>query len=187
MPDTPRTLTDLLTNLFQDGQVNGAISEQDFRDLIVTLGEPPRGSIHRLVAAPTIISEAGTFVKVAGTTQLNLLRGMDMPASNRLRYTGAIPSHFHLSCHLAYTMADINDVADFKFYIYDDSAGTGAVVDGSAIPQSSPVGTNVESLAMFWDVVLEQNDYIEIHAANKSDTDNLTVTEMYFRAVGAPI
>lgn len=37
MADTIRTQTDLLANLFQDGQSPGAITAQDIRDLIVSL------------------------------------------------------------------------------------------------------------------------------------------------------
>lgn len=36
MVDTVRTQTDLTTNLFQDGQSAGAITEQDMRDFIVS-------------------------------------------------------------------------------------------------------------------------------------------------------
>jgi len=37
MPDTRRTETDLLTNLFQDSQTDGSISAQDVRDYIVSV------------------------------------------------------------------------------------------------------------------------------------------------------
>lgn len=37
MPDTVRTIPDLLTNLYQDGQAPNSITAQDHRDLIVSL------------------------------------------------------------------------------------------------------------------------------------------------------
>lgn len=40
MADTIRTIAYLLASLFQDGQAEGAITEQDARDMIVTLAPP---------------------------------------------------------------------------------------------------------------------------------------------------
>ena len=59
MADSQRTLTDLLTNLFQDGQADGAISEQDMRDLIVSIGQPPRGGMFISSAIETDLNGAG--------------------------------------------------------------------------------------------------------------------------------
>lgn len=42
MTDTPRTQAELLTTVFQDGQI-GAISAQDMRDFVVSLSQPVEG------------------------------------------------------------------------------------------------------------------------------------------------
>jgi hypothetical protein len=49
MVDTVRTLEDLLTNVFQDGQADGSISAQDIRDLLVSI--PVRSRTTILTAA----------------------------------------------------------------------------------------------------------------------------------------
>lgn len=45
MPDTLRTTTELLTSLFHDGQVNGSITPQDIRDLIVSVAHQHKHGI----------------------------------------------------------------------------------------------------------------------------------------------
>lgn len=57
MPDTVRTLADLLTQLFQDGQSAGSISPQDMRDFVVT------------ASAWAGIGPTVTTATAAGTTQ----------------------------------------------------------------------------------------------------------------------
>lgn len=47
------------------------------------------GSMYVSTSAPTTIVTPGTFAKAAGTTTELTLNDFDMPASNRLRYTGS--------------------------------------------------------------------------------------------------
>lgn len=66
MADTIRTITDLLANIFQDGQAASAITEQDMRDLIVSM--TPQGGwadYNDLATATTPINHTG-----GGTTYL---------------------------------------------------------------------------------------------------------------------
>ena len=62
MADTKRTSTDLLTNLFQDGQTAG-ISAQDLRDLIVSLDS----SYIAVSATYTILTTDSTVDCTSGT------------------------------------------------------------------------------------------------------------------------
>lgn len=60
MVDTVRTRSDLLTNLFQDGQADSSITEQDMRDLIVS--HIPRGGWKDYNDATT----SGTPISITG-------------------------------------------------------------------------------------------------------------------------
>tara|TARA_R100000781_G_scaffold370_2_gene577 strand:+ start:226 stop:462 length:237 start_codon:yes stop_codon:yes gene_type:complete len=55
MTDTSRTVSALVTNLFQDGQAAGSITPQDLRDLVETC-QVKHGSIYLSTAGSTTIS-----------------------------------------------------------------------------------------------------------------------------------
>ena len=187
MPDTQRSLSDLLTALFQDGQAVSSITPQDVRDLIVSVGQIPYGGIYSLAPVETIIPSSNTYVKALGTTQNNNLRNFDMPVDNRLRYTGALPYHMHIALTLSMMAAGNNKLAGFKMFKFDDSAGTGALIDGSVVRRFIATGSDEGSTALHWDVVLDNNDYLELHVANLTDATNITVSNMYLFAVGMEI
>ena len=85
MADTPRTIADLLTNLFQDGQPDSSITPQRVRDLIVSL-IPALGAIYFSTPVETVVGGANTKVLALGTTTvLASPHSMDMPQNNRLR------------------------------------------------------------------------------------------------------
>lgn len=184
MADIHRTLTDLLNNLFQDGQADGSITEQHMRDLILSLGQIPYGSIYTLAPVETTINSVGVYEKGACTTQSNSLRNFDMPADNRLRYIGLIPFHVHIACSISMTSAGSNNLAGFKLYLYDDSAASGAVIDGSQVRRHITTGADEGSTALHWDVEMNTNDYLEIHVANFTSTDNITLENLYLFGLG---
>lgn len=187
MADTQKTISDLLTALFPDGQADSSITPQDMRDLIVSLGQVPFGGIFTLVSAETIIGTTGLYVKVLGTTQINNLRNMDMPVDNRLRYLGTVPYHVHIACTLSTTSAGNNNLVSFKLFFYDDSVGSGALIDGSQVNRFIATGADEGTTALHWDLVMGENDYLELHVANRSNTDNITVTNFYIFGVGMSI
>ena len=184
MPDTQRSLSDLLTALFQDGQGDSSISEQDLRDFIVSVGQVPYGGMHTLASTETIIPTVDTYVKGNCTTQITNLRNFDMPADNRLRYIGDIPYHMHIACTISMKSAGNNKLLGFKLYRFDDSVGTGAVIDGSIVRRHLAVGADEGSTALHWDVALDTNDYLELHVANLTDAVNMTLSNFYLFANG---
>ena len=71
MTDTVQTTAALLSGVFQDGQAANAITANDVRDLIVSL-RPSFGECSMQGnSTETVISGAGTYVKIAGTTALS--------------------------------------------------------------------------------------------------------------------
>ena len=187
MVDIHRTLTDLLTNLFQDGQADGSITEQHIRDLILSLGQIPYGSIYTNTPVETTIVTQGAYVKGACTTQINNLRDFDMPVDNRLRYIGLIPFHMHVAVSISMTSTGNNNLAAFKLYFYDDSAASGAVIDGSRVKRYISTGVDEGSTALHWDLEMNTNDYLEIHIANLTNTGNITLENLYLFVLGMAI
>ena len=187
MADTKRTLTDLLTNLFPDGLPDNSITAQEVRDLIVSLGQTPFGGIFTLAPAETTIVTPGAYVKAVGTTQANNLRSMDMPVDNRLRFLGTVPYHLHLACSISMTSVGNNNLASFKLFSWDDSAGSGSLIDGSQVNRFIGTGADEGSTALHWDLVMSMNDYLELHVANLTDTDNITVSNFYLFGMGMPM
>ena len=90
MTDTSRTVSDLVTNLFQDSQAAGSITPQDLRDFIETC-QTKQGSMYISSAGSTTIAGAGTYVEgVAGTWTLSTAptaNEFDENTDGRLRYT----------------------------------------------------------------------------------------------------
>lgn len=187
MADLHRTLNDLLTNLFQDGQADGSITPQDVRDLILSVGQIPYGSMYTLTPVETTINTTGVYEKGACATQSNNLRDFDMPADNRLRYTGLISFHMHIACSISMTSAGNNNLAAFKLYFYDDSAASGSVIDGSRVKRHITTGVDEGSTALHWDLQMDTNDYLEIHLANLTNTGNITLENLYLFALGMAI
>lgn len=184
MADTVRTPATLLTTLFQDGQAAGSISPQDMRDLIVSI-RAPHGRMASNVPAETTITTQGVYVKVAGTTTLGAMPLLvDMPADNRLRYTGTVDRHFHIVLQGSVEFASgTNQIASLQLYHYDASAATGALVPHTIAP-SVVAGANITQVVSHSDLHLDTNDYIELHVANLSGTANITVENLYVFMMG---
>lgn len=183
MPDTVRTSTDLLNNLFQDGQTAG-ITAQDMRDLIVSM-KNPYGAYHFSTPAATTIGGAGTYVKAAGTTTTGLLYLMDANSvNNRLRYIGTTARPFLITCKMTVTMASgTNQNLGMRLYKYDDSGASGAAIDGST-NKTIVDGTDNVEISTGALVELDENDYVEIWITNLTNTVSPTVQLGELKAVG---
>src|SRR5690242_19809445 len=69
MVDTVRTVTDITTNLLQDGQAAGSITPQDMRDAIVS-----SFAIYATTQASSytaVLADVGTAVEMTSATSLN--------------------------------------------------------------------------------------------------------------------
>jgi hypothetical protein len=181
MPDTQRSKSDLAT-LFANN-TTGDISAQDLRDFLETM-HPPFASLYISTSAETTVSSADTFYKAAGTTTSVSLHRFDMPADNRLRYTGTPDTHVHGVVSFSASIASgTNKVLGFAAYHYDDSAASGVVLASSEV-RTNIATTAIESSAIHFDATLETNDYIEFHAKNVTDTVNLTIDYGYMFMLG---
>jgi hypothetical protein len=187
MADTKRTLSDLLTNLFQDGQASGAITPQDMRDLIESVRTQWAG-LYVSTPASTTISGAGTFVKGAGTTTLYTAGGtaavdFDMPSDNRLRYTGTPTKDIMVICNAS---IEINTaVIDKELGLeLHDNAG---VLTGTRVVGFSPATTvNSVQLSTMGVFNAATNDYVEAFIGNIDSTDDITLRNMNMYAWTIP-
>ena len=182
MADTQRSKSDLLTNLFQDGQTAG-ISANDMRDLIVSM-VPPMGGLYFSTPAATTLGSTGVYVKAAGTTTSTVLGSMTMPASNRLTYTGVSMRHFHIVGQASVTPSTgTNQDIGIQIWHYDASAGSGSYLAMSEA-RTTISSTAVEQITTHADAMLDTNDYLELHIANHTATNNATVTYGYLFGMG---
>ena len=184
MTDTSRTVSDLVTNLFQDSQAAGSITPQDVRDLIETC-QTKQGSMYISSAASTTIAGAGTYVEgVAGTWTLSTAptaNEFDENTDGRLRYTGT-PT---INClFLASASLEIDTSAvDKEFGLAIHKNGT--LITGTKVVGFSPATTvNSVDLVTFGYASMATNDYVSIFVANIDSTDNLTVRNAQVMGMG---
>lgn len=183
MPDIQRTKTDLLTNLFQDGQTK-AISAQDLRDLLVSV-TPDFAGLEFTTDATTTIPVAGTYVKGAGTTVLtnssaNMGNG---GVDNRLVYTGTAMRHFHIVLQASVSLVSgVNQDISVALWKWDSSAGTGSILTHSEAHTTIP-GNAVSQITSHADTMLDTNDYIELHITNNTNTNDIVVEYGYMFGV----
>lgn len=174
MTDTSRTVADLTTNLFQNGQSAGSITPQDLRDIIETC-QTKQGSMYVSTPVSTSISVAGTYVEGGGTFTLSTsptANEFDMNVNARLRYTGTptVNCMFTASASLEINTAIVNK--EFGIAIHKN----GTLITGTKIIGFSPATTvNSVNLHTMGYASMATNDYISVFVTNMDSTDNLTI------------
>ena len=182
MADTKRTSADLLTNLFQDGQAAGAISENDVRDFIVS-AVPTFGYCYISSTAATSVASQSVYLKAAGTTTAGgSSADMSMSATNRLPYSGTPNRHFVATASISFDNAAGNILVGAKLYHYDNSATSGAVINASEVRVNSDTNSNISAITLIGEVQLSTSDYLEVWISNETNTTNITVQKMTFMA-----
>lgn len=174
MTDTSRTVADLTTNLFQNGQAAGSITPQDLRDFIETC-QTKQGSIYVSTPVSTSIAVAGTYVEGAGTYTLSTsptANEFDMSVNGRLRYIGTptVNCMFTASASLEINTAIINK--EFGIAIHKN----GTLITGTKMLGFSPATTvNSVNIHTMGYASMATNDYISVFVTNMDSTDNLTI------------
>ncbi|MGQ3015336.1 MAG: hypothetical protein ACT6QS_16605 [Flavobacteriales bacterium] len=126
------------------------------------------------ISAPgsTTFAAINTPVKIIGTTTAANLFRMTMPANNRLTYTGTKTRRFQVICSLSITAASNNKV--FSFFL----ARNGTTLAESRQFLRLGTGADRGSVTLSCTVQLAANDYVEVWAANNTDTTPLSVESM---------
>lgn len=179
MVDTKRTSSDLLTNIFQDGQADGAISANDVRDLIVSMLSPYGGGYMEGNATATTINTIDTFEDVAGTITANsALREVTCSAGGVLTYTGTPVRHFHVVTNLSMTAASNNQVIKFAWF------KNGTTKLPAELHRKVGTGTDVGAASIHTDAMLSTGDTLQLKVTNGTSTASITVTHLYAFIMG---
>lgn len=107
-----------------------------------------------------------------------------MPASNRLRYIGADSRHMHIAVSIMMTAATNNQITRWRVAHYDDSGTSLTTNVASEVQRKVGTATDIGSTALHADLMMDQNDYLELHVANGTGTSNITCDLMYLFALG---
>lgn len=182
MADTERSLNELLTTLFQDGQIEG-ISAQDVRDLIVSLTNP-RGGLYIADgdAAQTTISAANTYTRVAGTTTedpASVVRDFSMPGNNQLQYDGSIQRPVMVRASLSVRV--VNNNTDLEFAL----GKNGTPILGRSEQELAFGNANELKLVTLGGYIdMQSGDEVGVFVQNLTDAGNLTAESMVVQAIG---
>ena len=126
-------------------------------------------------ATVTTVASANVFYKVLGTTTASTDNQKYLHSNNRLTNDAIIPRKFLIQCNLSFTSGN-NNVCQFGFY---DSV-LAAVRTPSKTKTTANGSGRAENVTFNCVVTHKQGDYLEIHAANTTGSNNITVTDMNF-------
>ena len=182
MTDTSRTVSALVTNLFQDGQAAGSITPQDLRDLVETC-QVKQGSIYLSTAgATTIAGQANVTpssltnmvaVETGGTFTLSTAptdNEFDMNTDGQLRYTGTPTTNVFFTASI---MLEIVASAVDKELVFAVTKN-GTIVTGAKTGGYCPrVHTNSVPMSISGFASMATNDYLNLWVGNVDSTDNV--------------
>lgn len=179
MVNTVRSLSTLLTAIFQDGQGDNSMNAQDLRDLIVSLVSPHGGSTMEANAVATTIVAAGTYETVAGVfVAIPDAHDITVSASGVITFTGASPRHFHIVSNFDMLAGGNNKVVSAQWF----KNGTTAL--SVPVKRKVSTGTDVGAVSVHADTVLSNGDTIQLKIANDTDTVSVTLQDAYVFAMG---
>ena len=124
-------------------------------------------------ATSTTISISNTFYKVAGTTTASADNQKYTATDNRLTNNATIERKYLISCSLSFTSGN-NNVCEFGFY----DSKLAAVRTPSRTKTKANGSGRAENVSFSCVIQHSDNDYIEIHCANNTGTNNIIVTDM---------
>lgn len=167
---TKRTSTDLIANLFQDGQAAGSITPADMRDFIDST-IMPFGSLSMTTPAATTIAVAGTYYKALGTTTISstVEDVADGSVNNRLVYTGTPDRHFNIEASVAMTTQSNSQIVGMKI------AKNGTPIDDTIVRRKVGTGSDLGAAGVQGDVQMSTDDYLELFITNESGTTTVTI------------
>lgn len=149
---------------------------------------PNRGSLFITVnTTPTTFATSETYVPIVGTKQVIedetelFNNGFDLNA-NVLRYTSEEPGWYAVYANMCFTM----DTSNIQIRMRIAKNGTALARScGRTSLTGTPTSGRAESLSTHTMVYLAQNDTLDIHVGNFTNTDQLIVTNMQLSAIYA--
>jgi hypothetical protein len=181
MTQTPKILAALLAQL--PDNTTGDISAEDIRDVVVSL-YPSRGQLQLASggSAATTFASSGTYVKVAGTTELDTdvcSTCVTMPSNGVLELEKDVAQVVLVNATLEVLPAGNNKRYTFTF------AKNGTAIPGLAFTafygnlSGNPAGVFLSGL-----VPMVGNDELSVVVKNDSDTTSITASVYTVSLVG---
>lgn len=126
-------------------------------------------------ATATTVSATNTFYKIAGATTPSVDNSKFTHTNNRLTCDAVISRKYLIQFSLSFTSRNSN-VCEFGFY----DSQLGAIRTPSRIKSTANIAGRAENISSFCVVTMGSGDYIEIHCANTSAVNNITVDALNF-------
>lgn len=123
----------------------------------------------------SVITATDTFVKVAGTTTASTDNAKYAHADNRLTNEAEVERKYLIQCSLSFTSGS-NNICEFGFY----DSKLGAIREPSRTLGTANSSGRLEGLTFSCVVQHSTGDYLEIHCANTTGANNITVEAMNF-------
>jgi hypothetical protein len=137
----------------------------------------PMGELH-YASAVTTLTTKDTWYKCGGTTTLTVGERFDMPANNRLRYTGWQSTMVHAGCTFSFTGNTNNQLYEFVCY------RNGVLIVGAEAELYHTTAADMDSSAIHFMAVANHNDYYELWVRNRtSNTTTITIDDANMFAV----
>lgn len=125
--------------------------------------------------AATTISASNTFYKVLGTTTPSIDNYKYIHSNNRLTNDDYILGKYLIQCNLSF-ISGANHICEFGFY----DSKLSAVRTPSKTKSTSNGSGRAENISFSCVVNHSVGDYLEIHCANNTSAQNITVTDINF-------
>lgn len=126
-------------------------------------------------ATATTIAVVNTFYKVAGTTSASPDNSKFSHTSNRLTCDAIIRRKYLIQCTLSFNSTSGN-VCEFGFY----DSQLAAVRTPSRTKATANAAGRAENVTFSCVLEMDSADYLEIHCANTTGTNNITVSDLNF-------
>lgn len=148
------------------GVVGTSVIKDTFPDALVSLTSN---------ATETVIAEATTAVKVAGTWVVEGESHFTGDTTGRITYNG----ERQISAPIDITVT-VQAASGFNKFIRGCLALNGSIISASSIPNK--VGQNDQrNLSIIWQLLLSKDDFLEVFLSNDTDTINLIADSGVFR------
>jgi len=181
MPNTPRTLSTLLTQLADN--TSGNITAQVVRDMLVSL-YPSRGQLALASGgtAATTFTGAGVYTSVKGTTAIDAAvctSCVTMPGNGQLRWEKGSTHVLLASATLEVLPAGNNKRYTFTFAKNGTPIPTLALIYFYGNLQGNPAGVYLSGL-----IPIAKDDVLSVVVKNDTDTTAITAAVLTLSGVG---
>ena len=178
MTDTKRTSAELISALADN--ISGNISEQDLRDLVVSMIMPHGNTDLFSNLSETTINSTNVFEVIAGVFSQGG-SGVEVTESSiggRLTYTGVPDRHFMMSANASFFSISNNQIIAFQW------RKNGSILLDVPVEAKVGTGSDIGTLSCGADVMMSTDDYVELVIANETSTANVVVDHAYLFATG---